>query len=621
MNEKKPSLSAAQQRAVSHIRGPALVIAGPGSGKTFVIVQRIFHLIQAADVPPEQILVLTYTKAAALQMQKRFQTAWRDAQREQPPPVRFGTFHSICYHILQQFGNLQANSLIKESDKRKFIEVWLKNNGMEELCSYDSISMLLSAISYEKNRFEKTPHGEKLPPHLSGLPLSAELYGRLQREYDCFLRAEGFLDFEDMILQCLRLLSQNQSARERCQEMFPYLLVDEFQDINGLQFEVLKLLALPQNHLFVVGDDDQSIYGFRGAVPHMMQLFRQEYPECRVFMLTENYRSGAEIVRFAARVIEKGSGRFAKEFIPVHTGGTICLECFQTRAEQERELLARLSALSPKQGRETAIIVRNNLLLMQYLQLLKHAQLPIAGGHASPHNLVKSPVFQDVFAFLNFVYDGKKRSDFLRFMNKPNHFFTRMALSGEQVRQEELLFYYQNNKEMQAVIHNYFAHLTMAEGLSPGLAVRLFRKTIGYERYLKEKAANSREYQIWEEQLTQVEEMAASLPSGRDTGKRLLDLAEERALPATSIYREGISVMTMHGAKGLEFDRVFLPDVNEGIIPGRQSASPEALEEERRLLYVAITRAKKELYLSYTKERGRELSRYLAGLLTPRPYP
>ncbi|MDE6184516.1 MAG: ATP-dependent helicase, partial [Lachnospiraceae bacterium] len=292
---KKPSK--AQKQAITHLSGPAQIIAGPGSGKTYTIIQRILYLIRHHQIRPDRILVITYTKAAAAEMKERYEKESANDQKY-IGNVHFGTFHSICYHILRQCGFARYDSLIKESDKRKLLQIILNNHGLSSECTYDSITNLLNSISHMKNISESAPGGFK-----SNVDVPFEEFLRIKEEYDRYLREQELLDFDDMILQCYELLSKKQELCRKYQDLFQYILVDEFQDINMPQYQLLKLLAQPGNHLFVVGDDDQAIYGFRGATPGIMKQFLNDFACGKQILLTENYRSGKKIVKLAERMI------------------------------------------------------------------------------------------------------------------------------------------------------------------------------------------------------------------------------------------------------------------------------------------------------------------------------
>ncbi|MDE6892062.1 MAG: UvrD-helicase domain-containing protein, partial [Lachnospiraceae bacterium] len=248
--------NSAQKKAIMHLSGPAVVTAGPGSGKTHVIVSRILYLIEN-HIPPDNILVITYTKAAAAEMKERYEKSRQSS--DVPRGVHFGTFHSICYNILRQSGAACASSLIKESDKRKLLQIILANHGLFEKAGYDGVTGLENLISRMKNL--ELEHLKNTAESGCFALFTDDECALLKRDYDRHLREQGLIDFEDMIGECIRLLSGSPGLLNKYRRLFWYILADEFQDINPPQYKLLKLLAAPSDNLFVVGDDDQSIYG------------------------------------------------------------------------------------------------------------------------------------------------------------------------------------------------------------------------------------------------------------------------------------------------------------------------------------------------------------------------
>ncbi len=597
---KKPSK--AQKKAINHLSGPAQIIAGPGSGKTFTIIQRILYLIQYYHVRPDKILVITYTKAAANEMKERLEHA------NAPSGVCFGTFHSICYYILKKSACIGENSLIKEVEKRKLLQIILGNQGLATKSNYESVSLLLNMISYTKN----VPDYCLSKDLQSNSLFSAEEILAVKEEYNRHLREQKMIDFDDMITECLNLLSANREILNFYREMFHYIMADEFQDINMPQYQILKLLAYPKNNLFVVGDDDQAIYGFRGASPDIMKRFTDDFPDGKQIMLTENYRSGQKIVSLAGSVISGNKERFIKQFYPIREGGNVVVSCFDTRKDEELQIIRELSKLDNEILCNTALLLRTNMEVIQYTELLKDAGISIKETVGSKTDIFHSFIMKDITAFLSYLYFGNKRSDLIYFMNKPNRFFTRMALPYEQVLPEQMEKYYRKNPQMTAEVKKFFAHLKIASNLKPVLAVAFFRKTLGYDRYLQEKAGDLNEFKQLQKHTDSIQQCFASYSVGMDL-KEFIYLQAEKAEEQMNYTEncDGVRVLTMHSSKGLEFVRVYLPDVNDGVIPSRNIQTPKELEEERRLLYVAMTRARDDLFIYYTKERGRKISRYL----------
>ena len=387
-----------QLKAITHDSGPALVLAGPGSGKTFTIVSHIQYLIRNKKIPPEEILVVTFSKAAAIEMQTRY----LESADSNPStnPVRFGTFHSLGYQILRSTGQFRNFSLITDKQKYHFLEVILKNEGLSSLCTHDQEAILLNALAARKaGGIEKTSL-ELLDVETPGF--DAE---KLFALYQSDLEERRLLDYDDLILKCNELFRKSPAVLERYQQLFTHILVDEFQDINASQYELITMLALPQRELFVVGDDDQSIYGFRGSRPEFMRGFLQQYTDVKRYELTANYRSGERIVALGRKIIEQNKERFPKEFLPKKKGGEVSFQHLNTRREEEELLVQDIRRNSMECLDQTAIIVRTNLEARQYEALLKGKQFPVAGSVKKEQGVFQSEIAEDLYAFLRFLYE------------------------------------------------------------------------------------------------------------------------------------------------------------------------------------------------------------------------
>ncbi len=597
------NLSREQKRAAAAIRGPVLCLAGPGSGKTFTLVQRLLFLIERAGVPPEKILVTTYSKAAALSMQQRF---LKEAGRQMP--VTFGTFHAICYHILKERYLIRENNLLSYREKRKILLSLLqkKEYGREE-----EAEELLGCISLRKNGRE----AEKLP-----LPAGMEAaeFEKLYLAYQERNRQAGRLDFDDMLLWCLELLEREPAVLQNWQGRFSHLLVDEFQDCNPIQYEVAKKLAYPQNNLFAVGDDDQSIYGFRGASPHIIEEFLQDFPDATVVCLGGNYRSRGEIVEAAGKVIAENVCRMPKHLFAVGNPellpGTepVSIKAFADRKAQYAylsEKLLELHRLLPFE--EMAVICRTNRQLQALQPFLKGknipCSLPAGVGCLFGHFAVR-----DILDYLKLSQGEKERACLLHILNKPLRHVGREWLWEEKTdlrMLERELCLAGETREAES-IRTLREQLKKMERMSPHLAIRFVRNAIGYEKWLRGKAGEEAQaYEEWKEVLDALEETAVTFDRIGEFLEYAKQEEEREKSRSGKKLQNGVRLLTMHGSKGLEFSYVCLPDLNAGKEDG---------EEERRLFYVGMTRAKKALellYLSGTKEHPRQPSRFLKPLL------
>lgn len=597
-----------QLQAISHISGPALVLAGPGSGKTFTIIERIHHLICQEGIHPGQILVVTFSKAAALEMQQRYQQ--KTSCSHQEASVHFGTFHSLGFHILQNSNGLQKVSLIGEAEKYQLLEVLLKNRGLDRLCTWEKEKQLLDDFSAYKNESGKKPDTE-------AYELDDAQFWELYDAYREFLSERNKIDFDDMILHCLQLFEKQPAVLRKYQTMFPYILADEFQDINRPQYELLRQLALPKNNLFAVGDDDQAIYGFRGSQPEIMKQFLKDYPDAKQYTLYANYRSGERIVRLGGEIIRRNQNRFDKTFEPRLPGGQIIFTHNESRREEEQTLLRHLKQFSGQDYTKAAIIVRTNREMRFYGELCRSGGIPVCRTQKDSTQICDSFVARDIGAFLRFLYEGHQRKDFLQFMNKPDRYLSRSALCGQEVRKEEVFAYYSRNAEQVRKLELLFEQLVLAERLSAQLAIRLFRKGLAYDAYLKETGSTDAEYHHMVQIADRIEEAFGDYRKGTSLQSFWEECRKREGKEASVKQIPGVHILTMHTSKGLEFDQVYLPDLNEGVIPPKGLSGEAELEEERRLLYVAVTRARTHLFLYETQERNREITRFLKGIQLP----
>lgn len=596
-------LNNSQLEAIKHIRGPAQIIAGPGSGKTFTIIQRILYLINNCSVDPHQILVVTFSNKAAKEMYDRFNKATCKYG------VHFGTFHSLGYQILKESFNFKSNKLLTDFDKRKILSIILKNNGFYELDSFDSIDDILSIFSKCKNNMNQDM---QLVYNGNSYDLSS-----IFAEYLTLNVEQMNIDFDDMILMTLDKLRQNKNILSKYMNTFKYIMIDEFQDINLPQYELIKLFLNEDNNIFVVGDDDQSIYGFRGSDSSIMNQFLDDFINVKQIYMTDNFRSGKEIVSFASKVIQENKYRFLKSFYPVREGGLVDIISVDSRKNEEAKILNILKSFSEEELNDTAIIVRTNIEAKLFEGILINKNIKLRAKSKKKYNVVNSQIFDDYLSFLKFIYEGRKREDFIKIMNKPNRYIRRDALLTNTVSYEDLLTYYKNNCTLSNEIRKIFKLYDLASNMSTSLAISIFRKSLGYDKYLESEFNN---YDELIKLSDYIEELFSEYRKGMNLNEFVKKLSKDTFSSNVSKedYRNtqsiedygGVHILTMHASKGLEFRNVILPDINEGVIPPKRIDS-NLIEEERRLLYVAITRAKEKLYIISNTERNRRISRFI----------
>lgn len=609
-------LNKAQKEAACHFQGPCMVLAGPGSGKTLTIAARIQYLIEERKVRPEEILVITFTRAAAREMKERFQRLFGSGNA----PVTFGTFHGIYFGILKWAYSLTAENIMSEEDRLRLLQQILALPEIgDRICveeEQDYIRRLLSEISRMKNSgCRRADFRSEICP---------ETFQDICRIYEKKQKEMQKIDFDDMLLLCWQLFRSRPDILRQWQERFRYILVDEFQDVNRIQYEILKMLALPQNNLFVVGDDDQSIYKFRGAKPGIMLGFPKDYPGTKKILLDVNYRSDGNILKGALRVIGNNKNRYVKKLKTSGDNGD-CVHVQELRDPAEegkyiiQEVQKRLQAGVPLT--EIAVLFRTNMDGRLLSEMLLEYQIPFQMKE-QVRNIYEHFIGRNLRSYLELASGKRDRKFFLDIMNCPKRYLSRESVERAVVSFDDMRNFYLDKDWMQDRIDTFEQDIIMMRGKSPYAAIQYVRKKIGYDEYLREYAQARRvSPEDLQEILLEIQEKSKEFSDMEAWFAYLDEYARELAAQKKrerSDRREGVQLMTMHGAKGLEFDTVFILGGNEGVIPSKKARLDEEIEEERRMFYVAMTRAKKKLIICYTKTKnGKDLdpSRFVEELL------
>lgn len=621
-------LNEAQRQAVAFGEGAAMVLAAPGSGKTTISVKRILYLIQIRKIPPEEILMVTFTKEAALSMQNRFQALYAEMQCDSSDipasvPVNFGTFHSVFYHILIKSHYPAANQILSVSQKREIMQAILKERAIEKTGHYEFETLkaqagdYLTAVGFYKNTLDIEKAKRSLPAEgRDDFPVILQRYREKCRE-------AGGLDFDDMVYECRELLMRDKVIREYWQERFRYILVDEFQDINPMQYEVLKLLGQKHGNVFAVGDEDQAIYGFRGSDPDCVRRFVEEY-DARQIVLNANYRSTEEIVALSEKVIAENKSRFLQNKGSYAAGKnagireSVRFASFETRQEELSYLKEQLQEVAEAGNGTCGVLFRTNSAMQGLAVQLSKAGIPFEmkekTGNPYDHFIMK-----DIMAYLKLAQGEGSREHFLRIMNRPLRYISREC-AGENSRIDLARLSGQNgraDRELQRLKQQ----LARMRGMPPALAVQYVCKAVGYELYLRTQKEAGKHLEEWLEKLDFYKEDARNYPNVAEweRAQRLYESRLEECSRAMGADGDScIFLMTVHASKGLEFDRVYLPDCNEKYYPHGSMPDADTVEEERRIFYVAMTRAKKYLELlctTGTKERPRLISRFLNPII------
>ena len=604
-------LNTAQQEAVRHEIGPMLVLAGPGSGKTTVLLCRISRLLERGLAKPQEILALTFSKAAAEEMKSRFEKL-NGSNR-----VSFGTFHSIFFRILRSRYGWNVEQIFQEDERRTVLrniieaEKWDIPDLEEYISQFFSQLSLMNSELEQPNRFTPT-----------GMPV--EEFRKLYRAYEGYKERHEKLDFDDMLTQCYQLLREDAAVRDYWQRKYKFILVDEFQDVNQAQFACLQILAERHQNLFVVGDDDQSIYAFRGARPDFLLHFPTLYPTAKKVTLNTNYRSTERIVNLAERVIGNNEVRFVKNMKGIGADGDKVTFFLAEDAAKEAAHIGEKIGRLLDEGvplTEIAVIYRTNLQGGAFARELYKRGIPYDLRDNSG-NVYEHWVAKDLLAYLLLAENEESDSALRRILNKPKRYIGKDLLAEAETMPYTLLrsfFVCPSLKGWQEEnLENLRIDLNQIRKRTPYDALKYIRKVIGYDEYLEEFAAYRRtSAQVLQEIADEIMETAKDCADVRGFREQLerLSLQMKEQSRKKGQKRNGVALMTMHGAKGLEFRAVFLPSLVEGIVPHEKGL--DTVAEERRLFYVAMTRASEKLCLSAIQQRyekERKPSRFLAEM-------
>lgn len=609
------SLNHAQTEAVAHNKGPCMVLAGPGSGKTLTIAKRIEYLIMKHKVRPEEILVITFTKYAAWEMKNRTRSICGPSSYA----VTFGTFHGIYYGILKWAYRLNQSNLLSDEEKYRILREILPGIDWDQEPEADEEKDYLQELAIEIGNVKNNCMDiEEYEP----VKYTTEKFRKLYRTYEETKKKYRKIDFEDMLIQSRDLFMKRPDILKKWQEKFQYILVDEFQDVNQAQYDVVRMLAAPQDNLFVVGDDDQSVYGFRGAKPGIMKEFMKDYPKARQILLDVNYRSSGYIVKGALRVIGNNKIRFEKKIEAFRKPDeTVHVQEVKDPVQEAEYVLERIREYRKKgvSYTEMAVLYRTNVDARAMSELMTEYQIPfVMKEHLN--NIYEHFIALDMISYLRLSQGEYDRKYFLQIANRPNRYLTRESMKTGNVSYESLRRYYRDKDWMVDRIDQLEWDMKMICDKTPYAAIQYIRKRMGYDEFLKEYAAYRK---ISSEDLFAVLEEIWQNSKGYGTIKEWFEHIESygkmlKEQNKKNGEKEGVNLMTMHAAKGLEFDTVFVIEANEGSCPYKKATADEEIEEERRLFYVAMTRAKRKLVISYVKEKnGKDLlpSRFVSELL------
>lgn len=611
-----------QKVAVDHFQGPMMVLAGPGSGKTMVITYRLKNLIQKYQISPQKVLVITFTKAAAQEMKQRFEQLVQ-AEGLHVRGIHFGTFHAIFFRILRSVYGYKVDQVLREEEKIAIFRELIRKEDLAYEDEQEFLKELQTEISLIKNELID-------PSNYHALCCSTEVFRRILKQYEKIKYKIGKIDFDDMICLCYQTLQQNPSILSWWQERFQYILVDEFQDINRAQYEIIKMLAAPENHLFVVGDDDQSIYKFRGARPEFLLQFPKDFPQTQKVILNINYRSTQGILEASQNVIQQNQQRYQKKMSTIHHYGERPI-LLQTEDSQEEAVFIaeRIQQLHQKHiaYEEIAVLFRTNIQARAFIDIFLDYNLPFYLRDETP-SLYDHWIAKDLEAYFQLTFNIHQNEYLERIINKPKRYISKGSIVEAKKRHHSIIDGLYQNPALKTWQLNRLEelqfHLQQLSRKKAKEGIQYIRKNIGYQDFLFEYSEFRKiDSKGLEEILDELQEAAKKDQSIEEWLDHVQNVRWELKQQRNK-YRykknqqSGITLSTLHGAKGLEFEIVFIVGAIEGVLPHEKSMAPSELEEERRLFYVGMTRAKEKLYISYPKKRYEEKaepSRFVDELL------
>ena len=599
------NLNARQKKAAEHQNGPLLIVAGAGAGKTKTIASRIVRLVQKG-VAPEKILAITFTNKAAKEMRDRVEKALRSELSLNRPITLaekpfVSTFHSLGVHILREnaraLGLNRHFGIFDRSDSKKSVRQAMEIVGVNP--KQFEPGRILEIISREKgndllvDEYEKEIGNEYLPG----------IIAKIWRQYDKILTEEKALDFDDLLLRTVRLLKNQPEILEKYQNIWHYLLIDEYQDTNKIQYELAKLLAAKNKNICAVGDTDQLIYGWRGASIRNLLEFEKDYPNTTVVLLEENYRSSKRILEVANRVIEKNRLRKEKRlFTQKPLGEKIGVYSAYDETDEANYIAGKAQSLieAGERPEEIAVLYRANFQSRVLEEAFLNEKIPyqVLGTRFFERKEVK-----DILAYIKAALNPENLTDFKRAIENPRRGVGKVTLAKALSGMEEKLPAAARTKITE--FRNLLA-MIKKQALSgkSSETIKFVLRTSGIETQLKNGGGDEKE------RLENIRELASlavkydNLPPEEGIEKLLSDavLASDQDELELKENKPAVKLMTVHAAKGLEFDYVFITGLEEGLFPheklGGKEINEEENEEERRLFYVALTRARKKIFLS-----------------------
>ena len=596
----------AQEEVINTSKGQSIVVACPGSGKTTSMLRRINRMVEKG-IPENEILMVTFTASAAKEMKDRYNKQYGKSM------VTFCTIHSLCLSILIKFAGLDRSKIFTDTfgyfvEKARYLHQINDKN--------EFVKGLILEMSVVKN------NDINISRYTPKCCEDKDLFIKLIHEYEAYKESLGYIDFDDMMIRAYQLMQKDNNVLSWLRNTYKYIQVDECQDINTLQRDIIYLLAGENGNLVMVGDDDQSIYGFRGSKPEIMLNFQKDYPDAKLIRMNTNYRSCTSIIEAADKVICENKNRFDKEFIPFKKEEGIVKEMHYRDREAQIKALCYLINNADCNPEDVAILYRTNAQAEAVAAAMIQNNIPYHSTEKI-ESRYDNWLFRDIVSYYNLAKGISTKVDMQRVLNHPQRYLLdkryydckpdrkEMFAVCSKIKQKD----WQESKARTEILDFCFM-IKKLKGLKP---VDFLNKlySMGYKKYLREyskyRGLDKEEYEsLWNSYLND-----AKKNNSWEEWNRYIQ-RYNYAIKNMNKNQKGVTLSTMHCSKGLEWKKVYLIDCIEGICPFAKAETEEELAEERRLFYVAMTRAKEELYICYYDYRNNQLckkSEYLDSLL------
>ena len=577
-------------------------INNTSSGKTRVITYRIANMVVNKNIKPTSILAISFTKASSIEMKNRALSLSNDFRMNK---VTYGTFHSVFFRILRYFENYNIESILDEKTKRIGLKNILKGLNIENADDDETIGQVINEISYVKNELmDKRDFKSEV--------LTNDEFIKVYNFYEEYKQQMNKIDFDDMLIKTYELLKNNKAALDRVRSVYRYILVDEFQDINKVQFEALKLIANPSNNIFVVGDEDQSIYGFRGSRPDFLLEFEEYFSNTKKVLLDINYRSKGEIINIANRLIEKNTNRYEKVIKCGQGNGAKVNYISPEDSEEEAVYIAKDIKNKVQEDyteyTDFAVIYRTNIQSRALVDVFMDMRIPFVVKD-SIVTIYDHWAAQDILAYLRIGVNPNSNKDWIRIINKPFRYISKDNLNlikDEPDFINSLINKCDLHPKQVKTINDLDIDISYVKGLNPKNAISYIRTTLDYDRYILDYCTNRKiKTNGLIEILNELESSATNFKTIQEYLEHIERVKSEIVDNKNNKETDGVIFTTMHSAKGLEFKNVYIIGANEGTIPHEKSyeiddeeKKNDQIEEERRLMYVAITRAEENICIS-----------------------